>query len=68
MEHANQPSPVPVVLEPDPVIEAYKPGIDRTLLRENLRLSWEQRLDKLRALQRSAAELAEAGRALRRLR
>lgn len=26
-------------LEPDPVIEAYKKDLDRTLLRENLKLS-----------------------------
>jgi hypothetical protein len=26
-------------LDPDPVIEAYKRDIDRTLLRENLKLS-----------------------------
>jgi hypothetical protein len=30
--------------EPDPVIEAYKPGIDQTLLIENLRLSVDDRL------------------------
>jgi hypothetical protein len=28
----------------DPVIEAYKGSVDRTLLRENLRLTVEQRL------------------------
>ena len=33
--------------EPDPVIEAYKAGIDRTLFRENLKLSVEERLLKL---------------------
>ena len=32
-------------LEPDPVIEAYKKDIDRTLIRENLRLTVEQRLE-----------------------
>ena len=30
--------------EPDAVIEAYKPGIDQTLLVENLRLSVDDRL------------------------
>jgi hypothetical protein len=34
-------------LEPDPVIEAYKKDIDRTLLRENLRLTIKQRLENL---------------------
>jgi hypothetical protein len=31
----------------DPVTEAYKPGIDRTILRHNLRLTPDQRLDSL---------------------
>lgn len=34
---------------PDPVIEAYKKDIDRTLLRENLKLTPAQRLEKLQA-------------------
>jgi hypothetical protein len=41
----------------DPVIEAYKKDIDRTLLRENLKLSVEQRFEKLMELQRFAEEL-----------
>lgn len=52
-------------LEPDPVIEAFKRDVDRTLLRENLRLSVEERLRKLMRLQRAAEELARAGRRLR---
>ena len=44
-------------LEPDPVIEAYKKDIDRTLLRENLRLTVEQRLENLMRLQEFAEEL-----------
>lgn len=44
-------------LEPDPVIEAYKKDIDRTLLRENLRLTVEQRLENLMRLQEFADEL-----------
>jgi hypothetical protein len=36
-------------LTPDPVIEALKKDVDRTLLRENLRLTPEQRLLKLQA-------------------
>ena len=47
---------------PDPVIEAYKKGIDRTLLIENLRRSPEERLLNLMALQRFAEELRRAGR------
>ena len=50
----------------DPVIEAYKKDIDRTLLRENLELSVEGRLRQLMDLQRLAEELRRAGRAARR--
>ena len=34
-------------LTPQPVIEAFKKNIDRTLIRENLKLSHEQLLLKL---------------------
>ncbi len=44
----------------DPVIEAYKKGIDRTLLRENLRLSVEERIRRLMELQEFAEELRRA--------
>ncbi len=46
----------------DPVIEDYKKGIDRTLLRENLKLTVEERFRKLMAMQRFAEELRRAGR------
>ncbi len=49
-------------LEPDPVIEAYKKDVDRTLIRENLKLSHEERLIELMKLQRFAEELERAGR------
>lgn len=61
MMKREQPPP----LEPDPVIEAYKRDVDRTLLRENLKLSVDDRLDRLFALQQFAAELRRAGEALR---
>lgn len=48
-------------LEPDPVIEVYKRDVDRTLLRENLKLSVEERFLKLQALQQFATELRRAG-------
>jgi hypothetical protein len=51
---------------PDPIIEAYKKDIDRTLLRENLKLSVEDRLRQLMQLQQFAEELRKAGRAVRR--
>ena len=46
----------------DPVIEAYKKDIDRTLIRENLRLTVDQRFRQLMELQRFAEELQDAGR------
>ena len=51
--------------EPDPVIEAYKKDVDRTLLRENLRRSVAERLANLLALQRLAEEARRAGRRFR---
>lgn len=44
----------------DPVIEWYKKDVDRTLIRENLRLSVEQRFEKLMRLQEFAEELRRA--------
>lgn len=52
-------------LEPDPVIEVYKKDVDRTLLRENLKRSVEERFRNLMELQRFAEELRRAGRAVR---
>jgi hypothetical protein len=46
----------------DPVIEHYKQFVDRTLIRENLRLTPTERLEKLAALQQFAEELRRAGR------
>jgi endonuclease/exonuclease/phosphatase family metal-dependent hydrolase len=48
-------------LEPDPVIEAYKKDIDRTLLRENLKRTVAERLANLVALQELAEEARRAG-------
>ena len=49
----------------DPVVEAYLPGVDRTLLRENLKLTYEQRARKhFQALQ-MVLELRRAGKAMR---
>ncbi len=52
-------------LEPDPVIEAYKKDIDRTLIRENLKLTVEERFRKAMALAKFADELRRAGREAR---
>lgn len=52
-------------IESDPVIEAYKKDIDVTLIRENLRLTVDQRFQQLMELQRFAEELQNAGRKAR---
>lgn len=52
-------------MEPDPVIEAYKRDVDRTLLRENLKKTPDERVRALIALQRLAREAREAGKRLR---
>lgn len=51
--------------ELDPVIEAYKKGIDVTLIRENLRLTVDQRFQQLMRMQEFAEELQRAGRKAR---
>jgi hypothetical protein len=53
-------------LEPDPVIEANKKHVDRTLLRENLKLTVEQRVDKLQHALRLVEEAKRAGREARK--
>jgi transcriptional regulator with XRE-family HTH domain len=59
-----------IELEPiapdDPVVAAYKADIDRTLLRENLRSTPEERVRALQALHDLAAEARKAGRIRRR--
>ena len=49
----------------DPLIEAYKKDIDITLIRENLRLTVDQRFKQLMKLQEFAEELQRAGRKAR---
>ena len=72
----NKPGPTPESLhdEPDglappdfydPVIEAYKRDVDRTLLRENLKLTVQERLAKLEDVANFAEELRKAGQRLR---
>jgi hypothetical protein len=52
----------------DPVIEAYKPGIDVTLIDRNLRFTPEERLMQLMEMQRFAEELVRARRSARPVR
>lgn len=46
-------------IEPDPVVEVFKRDIDRTLLRENLKLTPEERLRKMQSAARSVLALRE---------
>lgn len=50
---------------PDPVIEAYKKDVDRTLIRENLKKSHEERVLALEAMLEVVYEVRRAGKALR---
>lgn len=47
----------------DDVIDAYKVGLDRSLIERSLARSIEERLDVLMRLQEFAEELRRAGRA-----
>jgi hypothetical protein len=49
-------------LSPDPVIEHYKKDVDRTLLREHLKLTPQQRLERLVAFMRDLDRLRQASR------
>lgn len=46
--------------DPDPVIETYKRDVDRTLLRENLRRTVEERIEALMRAQQLAQEFRRA--------
>jgi len=68
-ESADNPLPVREELAPadycDPVIEAFKKDVDRTLLRENLKLTVEQRIEKAQSFHEVVEGLREAGRRAR---
>jgi hypothetical protein len=51
----------------DPVIDAYKKDVDRTLLRENLKLSPEERIEKFQQAMKLVLELRRAARERRGL-
>ena len=67
MQFESAPPPPPPVrageADRDPMVEAYKRDVDRTLLRQNLRRSVTDRVENLIALQELAAEARRAGRA-----
>ena len=50
----------------DAIIEIYMRSVDRSLIRENLRKTPDERVRALQELQRFAEELQQAGRALKR--
>ena len=52
------------VFERDPVIEVYKRDVDRTLIREQLRRTVDERVQNMIAAARFAAALHQAGRSL----
>jgi hypothetical protein len=62
---ATNPTPAPVELALpdycDPVIEAYKKDVDRTLLRENLKLTVQERFEKFERFMEYVSELRAAG-------
>ena len=63
---SKAPDPALVPLAPaddvDPVIEAYKKDVDRTLLRENLKLTIEERIRKAQSFHEAIDGWREAGR------
>jgi hypothetical protein len=67
--HAAKPDLPAIELAPpdyyDPVIEFYKKDVDRTLLRENLKLTVEERLLKAHSFHKSIDAWREAGSRLR---
>ena len=52
----------------DPVVEVYMAGVDRTLLRENLKLTFEQRALKHQKALQTVMELRRAGKAIKPVR
>ena len=58
--------PDAAAVSPDPVIELYKKDVDRSLIREMLKLTPEERILKLQNFVAFAIELREAGRRLQK--
>jgi len=61
--HATKVMSLPDERYKDPVIEAYKKDVDRTLIRYCLKLTPEQRLLNLQACLEDLAEIRRAGKA-----
>jgi hypothetical protein len=54
-----------ISLDESPTVEAYKKDVDRTLIRENLKLTTTARLEKMIAALRLVEELKRASRSPR---
>jgi hypothetical protein len=63
---ARDDSAIPSGSSMDAVIEVYMRSVDRSLIRENLRKTPDERVRALQELQRFAEELQQAGRVLKR--
>ena len=61
----TQANPAPLADSIDPVIEAYKKDVDRTLIRENLTKSHEERVIALEQMLAFVKEVRRAGKAMR---
>lgn len=57
-----EPQEPPPASDPDPVVEAYKKNVDRSLIRQNLRLTVQERFDKLEQMGAFAQDLRQAVR------
>lgn len=62
MQHRHHPATRHV----DPVIESYKKDVDRSLLREALRLTPRQRFERFERMMATVFELQQAGKTLRK--
>jgi hypothetical protein len=61
---SSTPTPEPVEYR-DPVIEFYKKDVDRTMLRENLKKTVQERVDAFIAFMKAREEFQRAGEAAR---
>ncbi len=62
--HGTEPNVEPLLF-PDPVIEVYIKDVDRTLIRESLKMTPSERLQSLINMAEYAEELRHAGVQLR---
>jgi len=63
--HGRPPELQPISLEASPVIEAYKKDVDRTLVRENLKLTVDERVRKMISVLQFVEEVQRSRKATR---